>query len=127
MDADLLTIAARVGIAAVLVVAGFTKLRDGFNWIRQAADMGVAPRVASLVPWVEIALGAGVAVGWPSPWIYVATIALFVAFTVVIVARIADGTRPPCGCFGARSERNLGWRDVLRNLALIALASVPVF
>ena len=38
------------------------------------------------------------------------------AYTVVIVRRIRDGSRPPCACFGSRSKRPLGAYHVVRNL-----------
>ena len=112
----------RLVLASVFLVAGVTKLRDGFSWIRQAHDMGVPPRISSAVPWIEVVLAVSLIVGWPGRWPLFGALALLLGFTSIIILRIADGSRPPCGCFGKRSTRNLGWRDVVRNLLLTSLA-----
>jgi hypothetical protein len=49
-----------------------------------------------------------------------------VAFTVVIVQRLLDGSRPPCACFGSRSNKPLGRRHVARNLGLLAVAALAI-
>ena len=96
----------------MLVWAGFLKLRDPRGWLRQAADMGVGRTLSTVVPWVEIVVGASLAAGLLMPWPAVAAGVLLVAFTVVIALRIADGSRPPVRCFGARSQRPLGAIDL---------------
>lgn len=116
--------AARVIVGGLFVLAAFTKLRDGFGWIRQASDMGVGHRLATIVPWVEVLVGSALAIGLFLPWTALAAGVLLVAFTAIIALRIADGSRPPCACFGARSQRPLGARDVVRNVALLALVVV---
>jgi uncharacterized membrane protein YphA (DoxX/SURF4 family) len=117
------TIAAVV-VGVAFIAAGVFKLADGPAWPRQAADMGVGRSIALVVPWVEIVVGAILAAQLFEPWPAVAAIVLLVAFTVVIVLRLLDGSRPPCSCFGSRSKRPLGAYHVLRNLCLLALATV---
>jgi hypothetical protein len=117
------TIAAVV-VGLAFIAAGVFKLVDGPAWPKQAADMGVGRQLALAVPYVEIAIGAVLAVQLFEPWPALAAIALLIAFTVVIVLRLLDGSRPPCACFGSRSKRPLGAYHVVRNLALLALAIV---
>jgi uncharacterized membrane protein YphA (DoxX/SURF4 family) len=111
-----------VGIA--LVAAGVLKLVEGPGWTKQAADLGVSRQVALVVPFVEIGVGALLAVQLFEPWPAIAALALLVAFTVVIARRLLDGSRPPCACFGSRSKRPLGVYHLVRNLALLALALI---
>lgn len=115
---------ARFSVGIVLVSAGLLKLADPRGWLRQAADMGVRRALAATVPWVEIVVGGALLSGRLRIWSAVAAAVLLLAFTALIVLRIADGSRPPCACFGSRSQRRLGVRDVLRNLALLGLAVV---
>jgi hypothetical protein len=117
---------AGIVVGAVLVAAGGLKLVEGPGWMKQAADMRVPRLVAQLVPYVEIAVGVPLAGQLLRPWPAVAALLLLVAFTVVIVRRVLDGTRPPCACFGSRSKRPLGAYHVVRNLVLIAVAAIAV-
>jgi hypothetical protein len=52
---------------------------------------------------------------------------MLVAFTALIVRRLAEGKRPPCACFGAWSAKPLGIGHVARNGALIGLATLALF
>ena len=117
------TIAAVV-VGAVFVAAGVFKLMDGEAWPKQAADMGVGRPLALVVPWVELAIGAVLLAQLLEPWAALAAIVLLVAFTIVIVRRLLDGSRPPCACFGSRSSRPLGTYHIARNGALLALAII---
>ena len=111
-----------VGLA--FIAAGLFKLRDGPAWPKMAADMGVSRPIAVVVPWVELAVGVLSVVAVLLPWSAYVAIALLVVFTVVIVRRLLDGSRPPCACFGSRSSRPLGAVHVARNVGLLALAAV---
>ena len=126
MSLDVVGIVAGVVVGLALIWAGVMKLTVGPLWLKQAADMGVARLVAQVVPYVEIGLGVLLAVQLFRPWPAVAALLLLVAFTVVIVLRLLDGSRPPCACFGARSTRPLGAYHVARNLGLLAIALVAV-
>ena len=111
-----------VGLA--FIAAGVFKLRDGPAWPKMAADMGVSRPVAVVVPWVELVVGVLSVVAVLLPWSAYLASALLGVFTVVIVRRLLDGSRPPCACFGSRSSRPLGAPHVARNVGLLALAAV---
>lgn len=115
---------AGVVVGLALVAAAVLKLIEGPAWLKQAADMGVARPVAQVVPLVEIGVGVPLAAQLLKPWPAIAGLALLGVFTVVILRRLLDGSRPPCGCFGYRSTRPLGAYHVARNIALLAAAVV---
>jgi len=115
---------ASVVVGVAFVAAGVFKLIDGPAWPKQAADMGVVGPVAVVVPWVEIMIGVTLAAQLLEPWPALAAIVLLIGFTVVIVRRLLDGSRPPCACFGSRSTRPLGAYHVARNGGLLVLAMV---
>lgn len=117
---------AAIGLGVMFVVSGSYKLIDGPAWPKQAADMGVRRPLALVVPWYEIMLGAALISSLVSPWAELMAALTLVAFTVVIVQRLLDGSRPPCACFGSRSDRPLGRRHVARNLGLLAVAAVAI-
>lgn len=124
MDADVVGIVAGAGVGLALVGACVLKLIEGPAWLKQAADLGVSRPVAQVVPFVEIGVGVPLAAQLFKPWPAIAAVALLVVFTVVVVQRLRDGSRPPCGCFGSRSKRPLGAYHVARNLGLLAVAVV---
>lgn len=117
-------IAAGAVLGGVLVVAGVTKIAAGTAWPAQAAAMGTPRWLARIVPWVEIAVGAAVAVRLAVQWATLAAMAMLVAFSMLILHRLAQGDRPPCACFGAWSARPLSWVDLARNGGLLILGAV---
>jgi len=123
---DVVGIVAGVVLGLVFIAAGVLKLVAGPDWLKQAADMDVSRSLAIAVPYVEIVVGVLLVAQLFKPWPAVLAVAMLVVFTVVIVRRIQDGSRPPCGCFGSKSKRPLGAYHVVRNLLFLALALVAV-
>ena len=121
---ETLAVAAAVLVGVAFLAAGVFKLADGPAWPKQAADMGVGRPLAMIVPWVELAVGAALVAQLVRPWPAVVALSILVVFTLVIARRLLDGSRPPCACFGSRSNRPLGAVHVVRNVALMALAAV---
>jgi len=114
--------AAAVVVAAVLLLAGVLKLARPAEWRAQASGLGVPAVVANVVPFVEIGLGAALVVQWQRHLLAWAAAALFGAFSVLLVVRLAQGKRPPCACFGALSSRPIGAAHLARNAVFIAVA-----
>lgn len=121
---EVVAVVAAVVVGAALITAGVFKLAAGGTWPIQAADLGVPRVVAVLVPWIELVVGVALVVPVFEPWPAIAAVVLLVAFTVVVLWRLRDGSRPPCACYGSRSTRPLGARHVARNVGLLALAAV---
>lgn len=103
---------------AVLLVAGVAKLTSR-GWPGQAVALGVPRSIGRVVPFVEIALGAGLVAGLP--FAALAAIVLLVAFTAFIVVALLRGVEAPCACFGSLHARPLSWWSVVRNGGLLAL------
>ncbi|MDO8390672.1 MAG: hypothetical protein Q7V57_09305 [Actinomycetota bacterium] len=122
MDRSAWGVVAAVLVAAVLLVAGVSKLAKPALWRTESAGMGVPWRLAQPVPYVETVLGALLLV---QLWRHTAAwcaVGLFVAFTVLLVVRLAQGLRPPCACFGSLSATPIGPAHLARNALLIAVA-----
>lgn len=114
---------AGVVIGVVFLVSGGLKLVAP-TWPAQAAELGAPGWAVPLVPWLELGLGALLVAGIARPLSATAAAVMLGAFTVLLVARLREGRRPPCACFGRLSAGPIGWGSVVRNLALIALALV---
>jgi uncharacterized membrane protein YphA (DoxX/SURF4 family) len=123
---DVVHFVARVALGAVFVLAGASKVAAGRHWPHQATQLGVAPTIATVVPWFELVLGAAIAAGLAPTVSAGVGLATLVAFTVLVLHTLRQGRRPPCACFGAWSARPLGWRHVARNAAFAVLAVVVI-
>lgn len=118
--------AAALVLGAVFLLSGVAKLARPALWEVQARDLG-APRAAvTVLPGLELALGALLAVQWQRAALAVIAGALLVGFTGLLALRISQGRRPPCACFGSLSARPIGWRHLARNVVLLGVAVVAV-
>ena len=111
-------------LGVVFLVAGILKLRSPLDTRRSLRDLGFPfPRETSVaLPLVElltsVLLFVDPTTGGPC------AVALLVAFTVLILSRLAAGNTNGCGCFGAWSTRPLSYRDVVRNTVVITLGAI---
>jgi uncharacterized membrane protein YphA (DoxX/SURF4 family) len=123
---DLLGLLAQLSLGAVFLASGALKSSDREAWARQARDLAVPDRIAAVVPWAELVLGAALVAGVAEPWAAVLALVVLLAFTGFLARRLADGARPPCACFGARSNRPLGVGHLVRNVGFMTLAVIAV-
>lgn len=111
-----------MAVGLVLLVAAVSKISRPERWRAEAAGMGVAGPLVTVVPWIELVLG-GVLVAQVQRHVAAwGAVALLLAFTMSIAVRLAQGRRPPCACFGGWSARPIGARHLVRNGVFITLA-----
>jgi uncharacterized membrane protein YphA (DoxX/SURF4 family) len=120
-------VVASLVLGAVFVVSGVTKISAPTQWRAQSADLGVPGPIATVVPFVELGVGALLVAQLARSFAAMVAAVLLVAFTALLVVRLSQGRRPPCACFGAFSTKPIGWSNVVRNLVFLALAGVVVF
>jgi hypothetical protein len=88
--------------------------------------MNVAEIIAKTFPWVEIAMGAGLLIGWrlltPSA-LLTALVLLF--FNVMLWRAFIQGKEIDCGCFGPGEA--LTWKTLVRDGAMLLGAAVVVW
>jgi hypothetical protein len=127
-----LALAAKAGLAVLLLAAGGAKLADlaGFGAsIRLFVPRRASARAQALVPAaagaiVTAELGAGsISLCWPSAaWVNFAVLALACGFTVVAVVGYAKYRGRPCRCFGALTRRSFSMRSLLQSVVVLAAA-----
>ena len=115
---------AAVLVAAVFLVAAVTKLARPGAWRTQSSELGVPWPVAAVVPYVEAVLGALLLVQFHREVVAWCAVVILVAFTVLLVVRLAQGRRPSCACFGSFSPAPIGPWTIVRNVVFIGLAVV---
>jgi len=115
-------VAAAVAVAAVLLIAGVSKLAQPAQWRSQSNGLGVPWRLAMVVPYLEVTLGALLLVQVQRHAVAWVAVAMFGSFTLLLALRLAQGKRPPCACFGSLSSKPIGAEHLVRNALFICLA-----
>jgi uncharacterized membrane protein YphA (DoxX/SURF4 family) len=117
----------RVGLGALFVIAGVVKLGDPTQFAIEIGNYRLgaayAPYLAVILPYIEIALGAGIIV-LPRAWRQGAALALAVllaVFTIAVATAVGRGINIDCGCFGGASGPVTSL-TVVRDVALLLAA-----
>ena len=122
----MLGVIASIILGGVMCVAGGSKIAMGDRWPVEAQALGAPKSIAPIVPWFEIALGALLIVQLKPEIVGALSVALLVAFTLLIMRQLQKGERPVCACFGSWSSKPLNWNHVARNAGFIALAAITI-
>ena len=122
----MLGVIASIILGGVMCVAGGSKIAMGDRWPVEAQALGAPKLIAPIVPWIEIALGALLIVQLKPEIVVALSVALLVAFTLLIMRQLQKGERPVCACFGSWSSKPLNWNHVARNAGFIALAAITI-
>lgn len=123
----LISLTIRCALAALFAVAAAHKLRDRRYFDGIVLDYRLLPprlalRVARLLPGLELALAAGLLVGWRPAALTAAAVLL--GYAAAMTVNLARGHREiDCGC-GGPPQRLSGWlvgRNVIMAAAALAL------
>ncbi|WP_326555213.1 MauE/DoxX family redox-associated membrane protein [Micromonospora sp. NBC_01813] len=127
-----LSTAARLGLAAVWLIAGGAKVTDLAGSGRavnayQVFPYDLAMIIGAALPLVELALGVLLLVGLATRLAAGVSTGLLVVFIAGITSAWARGLRIDCGCFGVGGELAAGQSpsyglEIARDLAFLALA-----
>ncbi|OWV13682.1 DoxX family protein [Micromonospora wenchangensis] len=127
-----LGVAARLGLAAVWLYAGATKVGDLAASGRavnayQVMPYEVATAIGAALPFVELALGLLLLAGLATRLSAGISAALLVVFVAGIASAWARGLAIDCGCFGSGGQLAAGQSpsylpEILRDLGFLALA-----
>lgn len=108
-------------VGATLALAGAGKFTSWNQWLLNARRQHLWKIVAISLPAIELLLGAALFVLKPTPIVLGLATLLLVVFTSFLAMQVLTKSQVPCACFGANVNRPPSRRDVMRNLALIAL------
>ena len=124
---DVVGLGSAVVVGVVVVWAGASKLVAGSSWSDGVASAGVPSWILYPLPLLEVIIGALTAVRSWVPVIPLVLAGLLMAFTGWMIVAIRKDDVPTCACFGSMSKKPIGWRHVVRNTVLIALAASAAF
>jgi hypothetical protein len=108
-------------VGATLALAGAGKFTSWNQWLSNSRRQHLWKVVAISLPAIELVLGAALVVLKPAPIVLGLATLLLVVFTSFLALQVMTKSQVPCACFGAHVNRPPSWRDVVRNLVLIAL------
>lgn len=124
--------ALRVALGVVWIVAGASKVTDLAGSVRSVRAYRVLPEwaeplVGAGLPFVEIALGMLLVIGFGVRLCALVSAALLVIFIAGIVSASARGLQIDCGCFGGGGELGAGEQtrygaEIARDIGLLAMA-----
>ncbi len=125
---------ARLGLAAVFLIAGATKIGDLAGSGRAVAayrlmPYDVAKVIGAAQPFLEIAIGLLLLIGIATRLVAGIGAVLLVIFIAGIISAWARGLRIDCGCFSAGGDLGAGQlptygREVLRDVGFLVLAGI---
>lgn len=118
--------ACQILVASCLGIAAFSKFGDGGMRPFTLRQFGTPTALIRPLRWAipGMELTAAILASWPGSARLggIAATVLLSIFTAAVVVILLRGRRPQCACFGPGTARPIGWRAVLRNAALIAVA-----
>ena len=122
---------ARLLLALVFALAAVGKIKDRAGSRQAITDFGLPAPLAIplgiLLPLCELAVAAALIPKATAWWGAVGALALLLLFVAGIGINIARGRKPDCHCFGQIHSAPAGWKTLLRNGLLAALAGFVVW
>ncbi len=119
---------ARFALATLFALAGTAKLASRDATREAIVAFGLprrfVPAAAFVLPTAELSLSAALFLPAAARWGAVGAITLLALFSLLIGASLARGRHPDCNCFGRLGAARVGWRSLLRNVALLAVAVI---
>src|SRR4051812_12290111 len=101
---NMILLAVRLFLAAVLAVAAVAKLMDRRGAERAVTDLGLPPATAPLLAWIvpviELTIAALLLPATTAWWGGVAALVLLAAFTATMAINLWRGRTPDRHCFG---------------------------
>jgi uncharacterized membrane protein YphA (DoxX/SURF4 family) len=94
----------RLILAGIFLYSGYVKIQEPLQFAVAIAGYKLVPEsfifpFATYLPWLEIALGLGILIGWKIRYFSLAAAALLLFFIVVLAITIGRGIEANCGCF----------------------------
>ena len=123
-----LTLLSRALLAVVFLWAGLAKGADRQGFVVAVDAYRVLPRglvipVAAVLPWLEVSLGAFLALGVFVRFAGAVSAGLVLLFLGVLLQAKARGLAIDCGCFGGGGPgTGVTWLDIGRDIPLLAAA-----
>jgi uncharacterized membrane protein YphA (DoxX/SURF4 family) len=125
----ILALAARLYLAAIFLFACWHKILEPAAFALDIATyqilpLGLVNPLAIVLPWVELAAGLMLLLGFRTRAAALLVAGMMAIFTVAIAIAVAKGLDMSCGYFASQgsAEDPISWRTILRDLSWLLLA-----
>ncbi len=122
-------LAAHLYLAAIFLLACWHKILEPAAFALDIATyqilpLGLVNPLAIVLPWVELAAGLMLLLGFRTRAAALLLAGMMVMFTVAISIAVAKGLDMSCGCFASQgsAEDPISWHTILRDLSWLLLA-----
>jgi uncharacterized membrane protein YphA (DoxX/SURF4 family) len=126
-----LAVPARWYLGVLFVGACLHKIAEPASFALDVATYDILPLalvnlVAITLPWVELAAGSMLIVGWRVRSASLLVAVMMGVFLAALLVALARGLDMSCGCFASQGaeEDPISWLTVLRDLAWLGLSVV---
>ena len=94
----------RLILAGIFLYSGYMKIQEPLQFAVAITGYKLVPEafvfpLAKCLPWVEIALGYNLLIGWKTRYNAIAASLLLFSFIVVLAITVGRGIEANCGCF----------------------------
>ncbi len=94
----------RLVLAGVFIYSGYIKVQNTLQFAVAITGYQLVPEnlvypMAQYLPWIEVALGVGILIGWKIRFFSSAAAALLVFFMFILTITYLRGIEANCGCF----------------------------
>jgi|GEM_PF-2521874 len=117
----------RILFGIIFILSGILKLIDLGSFASAITKFKIlnplwVPYVKVLIPVLELSLGIMLVVNIKSAIASQTATWLLAFFTALLIAKISEGEKISCNCFGSLTNGYIDWTTVLRNLILMAVS-----
>ena len=120
---------ARMLLAVVFIYTGYIKVKAPLQFAVAITGYQLVPEnliwpIANYFPWIEIALGLALIIGWKIRYFSLGAVGLLLFFTVLLLITYFRGFVANCGCFSFDDPISLKtiFRDALLLVPAVFLA-----
>lgn len=129
-----LAMAARLYLGAIFLLACWHKLIEPSAFALDIATYQILPLalinpMAIVLPWVELAAGLMLMVGFRTRAAALLVAGMMAMFLAAISMALAKGLNMSCGCFASQgaAEDPISWRTIVRDIGWLLLALYVLF
>jgi putative oxidoreductase len=123
-------LAARLYLGAIFLLACWHKILEPAAFALDIATyqilpLGLVNLLAIGLPWVELAAGLMLLLGFRTRAAALLVMGMMAMFTVAITMAVANGLDMSCGCFASQgsAEDPISWRTIVRDTSWLLLAA----